>query len=372
MYQKTLVFVAPFLIIFSGIAQTSVVNHVAMIFPGENWEERKPEEVAVDAVKLNSSLDTLKKYCGADGIEEVVIIRNGYLIFKGDSCQKVHGIWSSTKSFTSTVLGLLKDRGIVSVDTYAADIDGELKNLYPNVQLKHFATHTSGYDAKGCNRWCNCCDDDWSPTMLDIGKPLFLPGARFLYYDEAMEMFAKVLTMAAGESLESYIKRNLLDFIGLRQFNWHAEYETDSGIPVCRGGSDIETSALDLARFGHLYLNKGVWNGSQLLNEEWVQMATTNQVPPNIIHEKDHRSGTDGRGIYGYNFWVRGDSIKDNRGMPDTPAGTFYTSGYNNNMCFIIPEWNMVFVRMGLDGNPAEGKRYVYNIFFRELAKALH
>ena len=57
--------------------------------------------------------------------------------------------------------------------------------------------------------------------------------------------------------------------------------------------------------------------------------------------------------------------------MPDTPAGTYYMSGLHNNMCFVIPEWEMVIVRRGEDGNPPEGKRSVYNAFFKDLSKAL-
>ena len=373
--KNTLYILILFLYLFSCSGKKQVEDKVKalppMTFPGISWEEKTPEELGVDSKILQTALDTLESYCGEDGVEEVVLIRNGYLIYKSDSCRKKHGVWSTTKSYTSTILGLLQDRGVVSVEKFAAEYDPDLKELYPKVQLKHFATHTSGYDAVGRNRWSNG-DDDWSPTMLKIGNPLFEPGTHFLYYDEAMEMYGKVLTLILGETLESYIRENLLNYIGVTSFSWGSEYQTRDGIPICRGCSDLETNALDLARFGHLYLNKGNWNGKRLLSTEWVEEATSNQVPLEIEHMTEHRPGSDGRGVYGYNFWLNGIMKDGNSAMPDTPVSTFYTSGFNNNMCFIIPEWKMVFVRMGLDGNPPEGKTNVYNRFFKVLSKGVY
>ncbi|QLE00031.1 hypothetical protein HX109_00085 [Galbibacter sp. BG1] len=57
--------------------------------------------------------------------------------------------------------------------------------------------------------------------------------------------------------------------------------------------------------------------------------------------------------------------------MPDAPRSLFYASGFNKNMCFVIPEWNLVFVRRGEDGNPTKGKKEVYNEFFKRLALAI-
>ena len=64
--------------------------------------------------------------------------------------------------------------------------------------------------------------------------------------------------------------------------------------------------------------------------------------------------------------------ISGNGILPDSPESLFYTSGYNNNMCFVIPGWKMIVIRMGLDGNPPEGKQFVYNEFFKVLSKAIN
>jgi len=79
----------------------------------------------------------------------------------------------------------------------------------------------------------------------------------------------------------------------------------------------------------------------------------------------------DGRGIYCFNWWTNGINADDLRSMPVVPPGLYYASGLNHNMCFVIPEWNMVFVRMGDDFNPREGKIPAFNRFFGRLGEAI-
>ena len=57
--------------------------------------------------------------------------------------------------------------------------------------------------------------------------------------------------------------------------------------------------------------------------------------------------------------------------MPDTPPRTYYASGLNHNVCFVIPEWSMVIVRMGTDGNPPEDKHVIWNEFLKRLGKGV-
>ncbi len=78
-----------------------------------------------------------------------MIVRNGYLIWKGSNVDKVHGVWSLTKSFTSTALGLLIDDGKTTLDTKARDIIPDMGDHYPELCLRHFTTMTSGYRAEG-------------------------------------------------------------------------------------------------------------------------------------------------------------------------------------------------------------------------------
>jgi CubicO group peptidase (beta-lactamase class C family) len=119
------------------------------VFPGADWAEATPESQGVDSAKLKEAAELLARTAGADGARELVVIRHGRMIYKGDDIDKRHGVWSATKSFTSTVLGLLIADGKCTLDTRVADVLPELKAHYPDVTLRHFTTMTSGYRAVG-------------------------------------------------------------------------------------------------------------------------------------------------------------------------------------------------------------------------------
>jgi hypothetical protein len=98
-------------------------------------------------------------------------------------------------------------------------------------------------------------------------------------------------------------------------------------------------------------------------------MATTNQVPANIPVYHGDRASAEGSGSYGFNWWVN--SADGLSRMPDAPLNVAYMSGKNHNVCCLIPEWNMVIVRMGDDQNPPEGKHVVWNEFLKRIGKSL-
>lgn len=84
-------------------------------FPGAAWEERSPASQSIDQAKLRAAVACLQDESWRHGVPELVIVRNDYLIWRGDNIDHVHGVWSLTKSFTSTVLGMLTDAGKVSL-----------------------------------------------------------------------------------------------------------------------------------------------------------------------------------------------------------------------------------------------------------------
>ncbi|NAS12208.1 serine hydrolase domain-containing protein [Poritiphilus flavus] len=343
-------------------------RELPMVFPGEQWVEKKPQELGVDPERLQQALEYLASESGEDGLEEVFIVRKGYLIYKGDSIYKKHNIYSSSKSFTSTVLGLLTDRGEISEETYAREIDSSLGALYPEVQLKHFASMTSGYSAVGNSRW-NEPSEDWSWTPYQLEEPLFKPGEEYAYWDEAQMMFGRLLTMHSGRTLKSIFDEYIGKAIGIGEYKWGTEQEVNE-LPINNGCTGVMINAEQLARFGHLYLNEGNWDGEQLLSKAWIEKATQNQVNTTRVADTD-RSNVDGRGCYGYNWWVNGKMPGADYHMPDAPKSLYYASGLHNNMCFVIPEWDLVFVRRGEDGNPKKGKPFVYNEFFKRMSLAL-
>ena len=346
-----------------------------MAFPGKDWKEATPESQGIDSAKLNAAISYLKNNSGRDGVRELVVIRNGYMVFKGTNIDKVHGVWSLTKSFTSTVLGLLIDDGRTTLDTPAKEYVSSMAASYPTVTPRHFTTMTSGYYAVG-DEPRGSYKHGPSPTPFKPSdKPLFTPpGSKYAYWDSAMNQFANVLTHIAGEPIEALFKRKIADPIGMNPGKWDwGDFGEVHGI-VVNGGSGnnnkhVQISARELARLGHLFLNRGKWKGKQLFSSAWVEQATRAQVPASLPLE--NLSGADGRGVYGYNWWVNDIKHDGKRKWPGAPPGTYSASGYNNNDMFVIPEWDMVIVRLGLDQTEFKITDTIYGTFIQKLGQAI-
>ncbi len=327
-----------------------------------------PEEVGVSEKALKEALSYLKSQSFEDGIGEVVMLRNGLVFYQGDSVHKQHNIYSCTKGFTSTILGLLVKENRLKMEAPVADVLPELKKDYPKLRWKHFATMTSGYSAKGRSRW----DDensDWSWTPYDPEAPHFEPGTRFEYWDEAQMMYGKALTVILGGTLYDYLDRKIMKPIGIHSWSWGTEQETESGIPINNGCTGIVVNACQLARFGLLYLRQGQYKNNQLLPKNFVAQATMAQVSATLPVFDGDRKNIRGSGSYGYNWWVNASNGLS--AMPDAPPGAYYLSGLNHNILMVIPEWDMVIVRMGDDKNPVLPKHVVWNDFLEKLGQGM-
>ena len=111
------------------------------------------------------------------------------------------------------------------------------------------------------------------------------------------------------------------------------------------------------------------WKNKQLISESWIDIATKAHVPASMPLEP--LSGADGRGVYGYNWWVNGIKPNGKRYWPGAPLGTYAASGYNNNDMFVIPKWKMVIVRLGLDQNKFAITGAIYSTFLEKVGQAI-
>jgi CubicO group peptidase (beta-lactamase class C family) len=358
------------------ISQDTLRERKKTIFPGEQWEVATPESQGVNSFKLKEAIQFLEENSGFDGVKEVMIIRNGYLIWEGEEVDKVHGVWSVTKSFTSTVLGLLIGDGKASLNTMVSNNVPEMSENYPNLTLRHFTSMTSGYRAQGDEPRGNYTHGP-STTPFIPGAPLFRPpGSQYAYWDSAMNQFAYILTMIAEEPLEILLKRRLLDPIGVDPYQWRwGDFGEYRGYKINGGAGNnsnhIFISAREIARVGHLFLNQGNWDGEQLIPKDWVQKASAVQVPASLPLGHTE-SGLQGSGVYGFNWWVNGIHPNGERKWPDAPISTFAAWGHNNNNLFIIPEWDMVVVRLGLDQSDKEITDEINSQFIQKIGEAIN
>jgi CubicO group peptidase (beta-lactamase class C family) len=269
-----------------------------------------------------------------------MLIRNGYELWQGDNIANRHVVWSCTKSFMSTCFGLLWDDGKCSPDTKVADIIPELAEHYPEATIEHFATFTSGYG-------------EGSDDPAHAPPPMYAPGAAF-HYSHQSNVLAAVLTRIAGESLNDLFQRRIGSIIGLTEADFHWGAQEIPGTITVNGGagkpeSAVQISARGMARFGWLFAQRGVWNGQQLISTRYIDYATVPRLnPPPPPHDLKAWY-VDLPGRYGINWWVNGVDRKGERLWPSLPVSTFAAQGNKNNLCVIVPEWNLVLVRLGQD-----------------------
>jgi CubicO group peptidase (beta-lactamase class C family) len=358
----------------------------AMVFTGESWEKASAASQGLDKEKFVEAMDYLAANAGGVGADETAVIRNGYLVWEGAAAHNVHEIYSATKTFTSTVLGLLVTDGVLSIDDPAVKYLPWLDDKYPlysKIKLKDLASMSSGYDSVMGDGWKYYSIDrkkhrEYVLKYTTPGKPLYEAGKSSRYYDPQVHMLGYILTKVSGKPLEEIIRRRIAGPIGMKHFSWSNLGERDgmffnnpAGTPGInqkgqkQGG--VYSNALDLARYGLLYLNKGNWNGRQLLDPNFVEQATSSQVPVEI------KSNLAGR--YGFYWWTNGMMANGRRPIPSAPAKTYMARGAGRNFIIVLPEWNMVIVRLSTapGGNTSKGsmKEQVWEAFFSRLKKAV-
>ena len=161
--------------------------------------------------------------------------------------------------------------------------------------------------------------------------------------------------------MEKIFAEGVADRIGVdpREWEWN-EFALEEGTRVNGGSGNkrkgIHICARDMARLGHLFLNRGRWKGRQILSREWVDQATTVQVPRETPLGGPIDHGIPGAGfplvgsgMYGFGWWVNGIGPDGKRLLEGAPERTFGAFGFNNNDLFVIPEWEMVICRLGQD-----------------------
>jgi CubicO group peptidase (beta-lactamase class C family) len=155
------------------------------------------------------------------------------------------------------------------------------------------------------------------------------PGTRFDYenYDTLLAVYAMKRALGGEKAYAEFPRKALLDRIGMRNTLVSTDRFGDFIL-----SSQVYTNARDLARFGLLYLNNGVWNGERLLSEEWIDFVRT---PAPSTSEIDS--------IYGGQWWL----VPDSR--DDVPKDAYSTAGNRGQFTIVVPSHELVIVRRGLD-----------------------
>lgn len=258
-----------------------------------------PSEHGVDPVGLDAFLDAID----ADPAIEphgLIIQRHGRRVLEGywrpHRVDRVRLVYSLSKTFTATALGLAIGDGLVDLDDLVADHLPELTADWPSrarsTRIRHLASMTTGHADETLLDAFIANPSDPLAGFFTV-EPQHDPGSLFTYHQPPTLALSAALQRATGRRMTDTLRERVLDPIGIGDLRWF-QYRPD----VDLGFSGVFTNLDAIARLGQLYLDDGVWEGQRILPEGWVSMATSTQA------DNSHRPEPDWSRGYGLQFWM--------------------------------------------------------------------
>ena len=306
-------------------------------WPTQGWRTASPESQGLDPEKLQSMLGRI--HSEAIPLDSLTIVRHGYIVldesFPPFGKNDLHELHSATKSVTSALVGIaLHDAQLagnqgVSVNTPALEVFALRRAAYTDsrkraMTLEHLLTMTAGldwmewgaaYEPGTGNDLVQMIETapDWTQYILD--RPMVAdPGTTFLYNSGSSYLLSAVVTELSGKPAADFADERLFAPLGIQDYEWPAGPEG-----VTMGWGNLRVHPKDLARIGLLYLQRGNWDGKQIVPADWVEASTTDQVPDPFYE-------------YGYQWWL------------DLVDGYAFMAGRFGQVAIVAPKQDMVIV----------------------------
>lgn len=300
------------------VATAALVSH-GFAAPAVSLPRSTPEAQGVSSAGLLEFLNAIDQ---VDAMHSVMLVRHGKVVAEGwwtpYNPDSPHVLFSLSKSFTSTAVGLAVAEGKLSVDDEVLKFFPEDAPANPSANLKNMRvsdllTMSTGHQ-------------DEPPTSPDkVSAKSFLaqpvphkPGTHFKYNTAATFMQSAIVQKQTGLPVFDYLQPRLFAPLGIVGASWATNFQ---GISL--GGYGLKVRTEDIAKFGQLYLQKGKWNGKQLIPEAWVTEATAKQVSNGSNPKSDWDQG------YGYQFWR-------------SRHGAYRGDGAFGQYCVVMPEQDAV------------------------------
>lgn len=310
-----------------------------------------PEQQGISSADLLAFIETADK--DVDTMNSFMLVRHGQVVAEGwwapYDRDTPHVLYSLSKSFTSTAVGLAIAEGKLSLDDQVIKFFPDEAPAEPSANLRAMRVRdllrmNTGNQAEAPIRVDDPSKqtDTWVKTFLTHSVP-FKPGTHFLYNSPATYMLSAIVQKVTGMTVLEYLHPRLFDPLGFKNPTW---VTSPQGITAGAYGLSVRTE--EIARFGQLYLGKGMWNGKQLIPATWVEQATAMQTSNGSAPTSDWDQG------YGYQFWrsrhnsFRGDGAFGQYCMviPELDAVVAITSGVRNMQQVMNLVWDKLLPAM--------------------------
>jgi CubicO group peptidase (beta-lactamase class C family) len=279
-----------------------------------------PEKQGVATAQIVEFIETANQK--VQSMHSFMLLRNGHVVAEAwwhpESKDKPHVLWSLSKSFTSTAVGLAVAEGKLSIDDRVVSffpdfVPKESSNNLQSMRVRDLLTMSTGHQDEVNLR----TEKDWTKAFLAHPVP-HKPGTHFKYNTPATYMQSAIVQKVTGEKVVDYLQSRLFQPLGIVAPKWD---ESPEGISL--GGYGLYLKTEDIAKFGQLLLQKGKWNGKQIVPSQWIEQATSKQVSNGSDPSRDWDQG------YGFQFW----RCRHN---------AFRGDGKDGQFCIVLPDQNAV------------------------------
>ena len=305
-----------------------------------------PEAQGVSSAYVRAFVEVADRQ--VDTLHSFMLVRHGHVVaecwWKPEAPEKPHVMHSLSKSFTSTAVGLAVADGKLSIDDPVLKFFPEDAPAAPSANLKalrvrDLLTMNTGHENEP--KFTN--EMPWVKTFLAHPVP-FKPGTHFRYNSQGTHMLSAIVRQVTGETVLDYLKPRLFEPLGIENPEWGSSPQGNT-----LGGWGLKIRTEDIAKFGQLYLQKGRWNGKQVVPSSWIDLATSKQVSNGSDPTKDWDQG------YGFQFWR-------------CRHGAYRGDGAFGQFCVVLPEQDAV-VAITADTRDMQAE---LNVVWDKLLPAFH
>ncbi|MEW9701443.1 serine hydrolase domain-containing protein [Paenibacillus sp. SI8] len=314
-----------------------------------------PESQGIAAEAIARCLQDMERR----GLElhSFMLVRHGHVISEGwwapYAPERPHMLFSLSKSFTSTAIGLLVQEGRISVQDrvvsfFPEDAPAEISSHLASMTIRDLLVMGTGHAEDTSAKMQQ--SDNYVRNLLELPVE-HEPGTHFAYNSGATYLLSAILQKVTGMTLLEYLQPRLLEPLGIEGATWGS---CPRGITM--GGWGMKITTEDIAKFGQLYLQKGQWQGMQIVPSSWIEEATSKQIENGVEADNDWQQG------YGYQFWrcqhgaYRGDGAFGQYCivMPEQDAVIAITSGVNDTGAILKVIWEQLLPAMKSEELPPD------------------
>ena len=331
-------------------------------WPTDAWKTETPDKLGFDPDKLNTALEFKT---ASSNTQAIFVVRHGYVAAEkyigSFTATSRHESYSMAKSFTSGLIGIAIDEGKLS------GVDAKICEYYPDnwdcsdtsdprsrITVAHAMNLMTGLEwhedwRTGATGGNDALNPDMLGTVLSR-KATMEPGTKKRYSTGDPSLLTAVIQKSAGKNALAYAKEKIFDVIGIPGVRWNSD---SMGRTTVYAG--MQATASEFAKYGYLLLNRGKWDGKQVIPADWIDKTTQAQKPCEDWNQW----------LWHVNLALRfgkqpadcvnsGTSFCPPTDIADVPPEGFTAKGVNGQFIMVLPSVDLVVVRLSSDGPGSE------------------